>query len=390
MVAERRRADALARKPTTPEPGSVLQERTGSGASTVAPGSELQQELPVTITIAKHNTNDEPGAALQVQHRVRNINTAPGSAVARFKIRHMVMAQDAHTNAEQRLYLALWSRGRPKDDISRTITLGVLSMAKLASMGETMARQNIRSLIRKLAVEESGGYDCAGAIGKTYRVFNYAEILRRRRDAGLTHYVRRTSAVVFVDPATGQSVEPQPIQERQKPDVPGKTEPGSELTERKTKPDSELPPSSEPGPGSELGGPSLMRMKLGKEEITTSSSVVAAALRKFAPEADDDAVALLVTKCTNVAPDATEDEIAYFARVKAEQGINSRRVRNLVGFLLESVPRCLAGTMLQEYRTAIRQERDRERANWQGILNDPNETEDFKQMARKALASLGG
>jgi hypothetical protein len=92
MVAERRRADALARKPTTPEPGSVLQERTGSGASTVAPGSELQQELPVTITITKHNTNDEPGAALQVQHRVRNINTAPGSAVARFKIRHMVMA----------------------------------------------------------------------------------------------------------------------------------------------------------------------------------------------------------------------------------------------------------------------------------------------------------
>ena len=91
-----------------------------------------------------------------------------------------------------------------------------------------------------------------------------------------------------------------------------------------------------------------------------------------------------------MAPDATEDEIAYFARVKAEQGINSRRVRNLVGFLLESVPRCLAGTMLQEYRTAIRQERDRERANWQGILNDPNETEDFKQMARKALASLGG
>jgi hypothetical protein len=372
-----------ARKPA-PDSG-FIKTIPGAELHTSEPGAELRLENRANLTIIRQNKSFEPRAEIQsTEPGLEDQRIAPGTAVRRFKIRPMIMAQDAHTHAEQRLYLALWSRAVPKDNISKTITIGILSLAKLASMGETMARQNIRSLIRKMAVEEFGGYDCAGAIGKTYRVFSYAEILRRRKAAGLTHYVRRTSAVVFVDPANGLAVEPWLID---KAPADLKNQPGSGFHAVTTEPGAGLPPSSAPESGSELRVPSLLRINLGKPEINPSS-VVAAAVRKFAPEADDDAVALMVKQCRAVAADSTEDEIAYFIRLKAEQGINSRRVRNLVGFLLDSVPRCLAGSMLQEYRAAIRQEHERERANWFGILDDPEQSDELKQIAREALARL--
>jgi len=379
LLAEvERRRDAAKVLPTTPEPGS-----------------ELQQKPSVKLTIIKRSITPEPGSEHGGIGELQpgNLEGSSGAALGRFKVRPMVMAQDAHTNAEQRLYLALWSRGTPRDDISRTITMGILSIAKLARMGETMCRQNLRSLIRKLAVEECGGYDCAAAVGKTYRIFNYAEILRRRREWGFTHYVRKTSAVVFVDPVTGQPATPRQPQAplytaiATEPDN-ASPEPGSELAFRSPEPGSGLGPSSEPPPGSELGGGLLIERIKRKEESSSSAFVVTSAIRKFAPNADDDGVTLLIANCRTIAPDATLDEIAYFVRVKAEQGINSRRVRSLMGFLLKAVPRCFAGTMLEDYRAAIRQERERERSSWLAILNDPNETEDAKQMARDALVRL--
>lgn len=477
LVAERRRADALARKheSVSPEPGSEVKDRTRFGTSN-APGSELQQDQPAKLTIVKGSRSLEPGseltsapgsglagprqhispalrfqvlkrdgfkcvycgrssevASLAVDYKssasgagtasegdlvavCSDCNTGRGPVLAssvlappgRFKVRPMVLAQDAHNNAEQRLYLALWSRAVPKDDVSRTITIGIVSMGRLASMGETMARQNIRSLAQKLALEEIGGYDCTSGAGKTYRIFNYAEILRRRAQAGLTHYMRKTSAVVFVDPATGLPAESWPVPGGQCIAEPGsaaeqtaKTEPGSELEHKantepgsglgagNTEPGSELPRSSEPPPGSELGSASLFRKKEEKGGTSSSSVVVAAALRKFAPTADDDAVNLLVKNCQSVAKDATGDEIAYFTRLKAEQAINSRRVRNLVGFLLGAVPKCMAGSLLQDYRAAIRQEQDHDRAAWKLILDDPDQPEELKQHAREALTRLG-
>jgi hypothetical protein len=38
---------------------------------------------------------------------------------------------------------------------------------------------------------------------KTYLIFNYDEILRRRQAAGLTHVVRRTNGVLLVNANSG-------------------------------------------------------------------------------------------------------------------------------------------------------------------------------------------
>jgi len=122
----------------------------------------------------------------------------------RFAIREMCRPADAHTRAEQHVYERLWEIAQPYDEISRTLTIGFGAMANLVGLSESNARINLRSLLAKLAVEEIGAYNCERSQGRTYRIFNDAEILRRRREAGLRWYMRRTLAVVFVDPATGQ------------------------------------------------------------------------------------------------------------------------------------------------------------------------------------------
>jgi len=122
----------------------------------------------------------------------------------RFAIREMRRAADAHTRAEQHVYERLWEVAGPYDEISRTITIGFGAMANLVGLSESNARINLRSLLAKLAVEEIAEYNCERSQGRTYRIFNEAEILRRRREAGLRWYMRRTLAVVFVDPITGQ------------------------------------------------------------------------------------------------------------------------------------------------------------------------------------------
>jgi hypothetical protein len=96
----------------------------------------------------------------------------------------------------------LWENAAPADDISRLITLGFASMGKLTGLSESNARINLRSLIQKLAIDEHTTYDCAASQGRTYRIYHSAEIVRRRHAAGLSSVMRRTLAVVFVDPET--------------------------------------------------------------------------------------------------------------------------------------------------------------------------------------------
>ena len=81
------------------------------------------------------------------------------------------------------------------------------------------------SLIAKLAIEEFGDYNCEQSVGRTYRILNYSEILKRRREAGLLWYMRRTLAVVFVDPNTGQ-----PLDLGLKMTQPSKVRPGPNLS----------------------------------------------------------------------------------------------------------------------------------------------------------------
>ena len=116
--------------------------------------------------------------------------------------------------------------------------------------------------------------------------------------------------------------------------------------------------------------------------------------RKFAPAADDRAADLLAQKCWAIDPAATDDEIAHFMEIKAAQATGSRRIENMVGFLIWSVPRCFGGHMIAEYRETVLALRettspqDETITGWLEVLNDPNETTALKDRARQELARL--
>jgi hypothetical protein len=80
--------------------------------------------------------------------------------------------------------------------------MGFGSMSHIARLSLNNCRQNVRSLIRKLALEELCAEKCDEKIGKTYLIYNPQTILRRRKAAGL-EWVIRTKGVVFIDVASG-------------------------------------------------------------------------------------------------------------------------------------------------------------------------------------------
>lgn len=82
----------------------------------------------------------------------------------------------------------------------------MLALGRISGLSESNARINLRNLQRKLAVEEFATFACEYSQGRTYRVYSAEQILARRRQAGLIWYMKRTLAVVFVDPDTGSQI----------------------------------------------------------------------------------------------------------------------------------------------------------------------------------------
>jgi hypothetical protein len=118
------------------------------------------------------------------------------------KPRRARSVEDGHSHSEQSLYEALWERARHYNADCRVITMGFGSMSHIARLSLNNCRQNVRSLIRKLALEELCAEKCDEKIGKTYLIYNPQTILRRRKAAGL-EWVIRTKGVVFIDVASG-------------------------------------------------------------------------------------------------------------------------------------------------------------------------------------------
>jgi hypothetical protein len=115
--------------------------------------------------------------------------------------------QDGHSHSEHAVYTALWDAAQPHSPDARTVTMGFGAMSKLARLSLNNCRLNIRSLVRKLAIEEIGSEDCENKVGKTYLVYSGATIMKRRKAAGL-EWVVRTKGVSFIDPKTGARLLP--------------------------------------------------------------------------------------------------------------------------------------------------------------------------------------
>jgi hypothetical protein len=309
----------------------------------------------------------------------------------------MKLAQDAHTRAEQQVYEYLWQNAKPRDDVSRTITTGFGSMARMVRLSESNARINVRSLIAKLAIQDFGDYNCERSVGRTYRIFNYSEILKRRREAGLVWYMRRTLAVVFVDPKTGHPLDLGLKKTQRNHPIPGPNLSRGGGVNLAPEPRPKL--TVEPGINLDPHNREEEREINLRETSSPSDSVLFEALSQYGV-ADDDVLKRLRAETSRVCPDFTEEELLYFIHSKGQ--LIRRRdsaISSPIGFLLTSVPKCFVGEAFHLFRKAQREIREREAAeraqreaeleNWcreqQAILDDPNASEEDKKWARKVL-----
>ncbi len=282
------------------------------------------------------------------------------------------MAQDGHSFGEQALYEALWQSAHPHAAETRIVTLGYRRMADLARLTVNNCKANIQSLILKLAVEEVASY--THSQGRTYLVYSPAAVLDRRRENGLTHYIK-SRGVVFVDPDTG---EPLTTRIRDKSGIPFSGLPTTPVEPNR---DDRGVPQSPRLPASETAPLELIR-----------------GLRQILSLVDDEAAALLWRQCRRHAPDCTVDEILHFARGQA-QLFRSGRVQNPTAFLLTVVPKCFAGAGLLEHRREqarlqqVESDRIRDaeqqmaqvRSEFEAILRDPDSSEEDRRFVRRML-----
>lgn len=385
-------------------PGPKIDSGSESG-----PGPELTPPI-IIPTIATANSRPGikliPPTALTSKEPAATEPPSPHLSAAiptyepkkrQFPIREMKLAQDAHTRAEQQVYEYLWQNAKPLDDVSRTITIGFGAMARMVRLSESNARINARSLIAKLTIEDFGNYNCERSVGRTYRIFNYSEILRRRREAGLLWYMRRTLAVVFVDPKTGHPLDLGPKTTRS-----NYIGPGPNLSRgRGVNLDPEPLPKLTVEPGINLGPLNREEHRAInlRETSSPSDATLFEALSQYGV-ADDDVLKRLRAETRRVCPDFTEEELVHFIHSKGQ--LIRRRdsgISSPIGFLLTSVPKCFVGEAFQLFRKAQRETREREAAeralreaefeHWrreqQAILDDPNASDEDKRWAHKML-----
>ena len=301
------------------------------------------------------------------------------------RIRRATLAQDGHSFGEQALYDALWQHAHPRDNDTRIVTLGYRRMSEMARLTVNNCKANIQALIQKLAVEEASTF--THSQGRTYLVYNYAAIIHRRREAGLTHYIK-SRGVVFVDPDTGA---PLTARIRDRSGIPfSGGPPSTTVPEGDTKgipeaalsgaPDSPAPPYSQ-----------LVRNSSSNPTSSTPAGLIQG-LRQIIDPVDDEAAAVLWHQCKKRSADCTVEEVLYFARAKATL-FRSGKIQNPIGFLLTAVPKCFEGASFLEFRREQAQ-RTREaeeqtaqmRREFEAILNDPGSSEEDRQFVRRMLA----
>jgi hypothetical protein len=297
----------------------------------------------------------------------------------RVRLREAVTVQDGHSLAEQAVYDAMYRAGKPYQGDSRVLTIGLRTLAELSRMAYSNCKANVRALVSKLALDELPGFSYTE--GRTYIVYSFREILRRRKAAGLTHVVR-TRGVAFVDPKTGRELLDSSALQSGAPDTRARDSQAS-APERDGAGAPGQRESSAPEPAPYIRKRNLISNR--EEKSSSGLAAIVAALRRYVPDVDDDIAADLWRKCRDNAPEARIDEILRVIHLKA----GKPGIRVPLGFLLTAVPKCFKGDSYRQFREERERSREasleRDRLFAAEILRSPEADDEQKQWAKEIL-----
>lgn len=358
------------------EAEAAIEERTTESDAPVE--STRPVELPVpAVPTSPHAEEETKPSSPEV---VPDFQLESQSAQSRRKIIHKcVRAQDGHSHVEQEVYATLWRYGREvsTDPDQRLSTIGHSVIAREARIHERSVTFIINRLIQKLSIEIAQNEVSDKRIARTYRIFSYTELLKRRKAAGL-EWVIRGRGVEFVDPDSGTPLFAVPKRPRANKAI---TAPDGILPSDGVMPSDpmHITPSGTDGvtPWASNGvtasvspgvTPSLIGIsrkysrneyKASTEQATSSIfpgfDEVRQTLAQFA-YADETAVTQLVSECLQLVPDLTAEEICEFVEQKGAIVRASTSIQNPIGFLLATVPKCFAGNAFLKFRERRKRE----------------------------------
>lgn len=306
------------------------------------------------------------------------------------------LAQDAHSLGESVLYQMLWARGVPETDETRVVCMGWKTMHKFSRLTDKSCKRNTAGLIKKLAIEVIAAEEIHNRKGRTYRVFSYASILKRRKAAGF-EWVSRDKARKFIQK------DGLPFADDTKADgshtnidtvVSATTVVESAPIHTATVVNTTTVPMVAMSPGTMVATTPPLESLLGiSEEVETASSeeveVLVQTLTRHAGIADSNAAIRLIGACRDHCPNATLPEIVAVIQEKALAVRSRRDIRNPIGFLLATVPPVFEGEGIKSYRRVILAEKEAaERAEAEHRRNEEETRAYFVKERERLLNQL--
>jgi predicted transcriptional regulator len=324
--------------------------------------------------------------------------TENGDLVPDARVRKIRLAQDVINSAEENVYDTLWNAKLIQTDereACRIVQAGYDYLVKRTRLARKTIQRIVAKLLEKDFIAIETRADIYQRSATVYRVFSYKAVLERHVKKGRLYVAKMGPGFSYAKPL--ESLPPQtgtqedlstvvtlhmaPMVRSDMSTIAKETTVTVVKTDRPTVVN--------------MSGYLLDTYALG----IASSSALRQELSIYGP-VDDDAVHQLVARCSEQAPDCTEDEILHFIRDKSAL-IQKKKgtVYNPLGFLLTAVPRCFAPETLRAHREEMERKRkgkalsevrelaamERWRREQEASLSDPNVSEQEKHLIRLCL-----
>jgi predicted transcriptional regulator len=292
--------------------------------------------------------------------------TDDGDLVSQSRVRRIRIAQDVVNSAEEAVYDTLWNTKTAQGtaasgDSARIVQAGYDYLMKRTRLSKKTIQRVVDRLIHKdfIAIEKPA--DIYRRIPTVYRVFDYRAILAHHLRKGRTHVAKigpgftyahpiddprrisvDTSNMTTVATIHRTTVDPDHLS------TGAPTIPVTGDKENKTTVVQETIRSIDKNLLDKTS--SASRTSTSSETTTTTAPAeLISGLQRMVEFVDSEAATLLWNECRFRVPDCRTDEVLYFAQGKASVCAGGR-IKNPVGFLLATVPKCFEGPAFTNFR----------------------------------------
>ncbi len=316
--------------------------------------------------------------------------TDDGDLVSQSRVRRIRIAQDVVNSAEEAVYDTLWNTKTAQDaaasgDSARIVQAGYDYLMRRTRLSKKTIQRVVDRLIHKdfIAIEKPA--DIYRRIPTVYRVFDYRAILAHHLRKGRTHVAKIGPGFTYARPiddprhtsleklnmTTVRSINMSTVHPADlstggtETPVTGANKNQSTVVQQTIRSiDKNL-----------LEKPtSASTMPLSSEATTTTAPAeLISGLQQLVEFVDTEAATLLWNECRLRVPDCRPEEVLYFAQGKASVCAGGR-IKNPVGFLLTTVPKCFDGPAFANFR------REEERKVEEERRRQRNESERLRQI----------